>query len=218
VEDSFQIGPIDLSIRKGEVTFLVGANGSGKSTLSKLITLHYLPDSGSVSFSGNVVTVENITSYRQKIFAIYSDYYLFDSLMGELTDELVATANRYLVDLRLAGKVKIVNGRFSTLALSDGQRRRLALLVAVLEDRELYLFDEWAADQDPVFKEVFYARILPELRSRGKAILVISHDDRYFHVADRLLVMEQGLLRDATGDLPRGVKNAVRQEVAEVPG
>ncbi len=215
-EESFHIGPIDVSIRKGEVTFLVGANGSGKSTLSKLITLHYVPDSGSISFSGTAVTAENITCYRQEIFAIYSDYYLFESLMGELTDERIATANRYLKDLRLAGKVRIVDGRFSTLALSDGQRRRLALLVAVLEDRQLYLFDEWAADQDPVFKEVFYARILPDLRRRGKAILVISHDDRYFHVADRLLVMDQGLLRDATGDLPNGVAPALYEEIAEV--
>jgi putative ATP-binding cassette transporter len=209
-DSSFEVGPIDLSIKKGEVAFLVGANGSGKSTLSKLLTLHYLPDSGVIRFSGNVVAQDNLTSYRQGICAIYSDYYLFDSLMTELTDELTATANRYLQALRLSGKVSIVNGQFSTLALSDGQRRRLALLVAVLEDKELYLFDEWAADQDPVFKEVFYAQILPELRDRGKAVLVISHDDRFFHVADRLLVMEQGKLKDSTGHLARLPGDGVR--------
>jgi putative ATP-binding cassette transporter len=101
---------------------------------------------------------------------------------------------RYLTDLGLDRKVTIEAGRFSTLALSDGQKKRLALLVAFLEDRELYIFDEWAADQDPLFKDVFYHRILPALKARNKAVVVISHDDRYFHVANQILVMEDGKL------------------------
>ena len=102
-------------------------------------------------------------------------------------------------------KVRFENGRFSTLALSDGQRRRLALLCALVEDRDLYLFDEWAADQDPEFKAIFYRRVLPDLRAAGKAVIAITHDDRYFDVADRLVFMENGRVReriDAAGAQP----------------
>ncbi|MFD1905689.1 ATP-binding cassette domain-containing protein [Paenibacillus rhizoplanae] len=63
--------------------------------------------------------------------------------------------DRYLKMLDLDGKVSIDNGRFSTLKLSGGQRKRLALLICYLEDRPIYLFDEWAADQDPEFRKFF---------------------------------------------------------------
>jgi putative ATP-binding cassette transporter len=187
----FAVGPMDLSIRKGEITFIVGGNGSGKSTLSKLITLHHQPTSGRLRFDGVTVGPSNIAGYRAGVTAIYSDYHLFDRPLG-VTGDVQALVDEYLVALDLAGKVAFVNGRFTTLALSDGQKRRVALLVAWLEDAELYLFDEWAADQDPVFKSVFYTRILPDLRARGKAVVAISHDDRYFHVADHVIEMADG--------------------------
>ena len=193
-EPSFKIGPINLEIKKGEVTFIVGANGSGKSTLSKLITLHYRPTSGNITYGNQEISASNILNYRQNIGAIYSDYFLFDRLLITLNDDLLAMADHYLKVLNLDKKVKIVDGQFSTLALSDGQRKRLALLVMLLENKEIYLFDEWAADQDPIFKDVFYNEILPSLKSKNKAIIVISHDDRYFDIADQLLVMEQGTL------------------------
>ena len=193
-ESNFKIGPINLEIKKGEVTFIVGGNGSGKSTLSKVLTLHYQPTSGNIVYGAENIISENITRYRQNIAAIYSDFYLFDRLLVPLTDDLLALANQYLKMLNLDKKVHLIDGQFSTLNLSDGQRKRLALLVALLEDKQIYLFDEWAADQDPIFKNVFYNEILPELKSRNKAIIVISHDDRYFYVADQILEMEQGKL------------------------
>lgn len=188
----FSLGPIDMEVTKGEVTFIVGGNGSGKSTLSKLITLHYAPDSGVVSFDGIPVNGANLVSYRQKIAAIYSDFYLFDRLLGFDFGNDIGVVQSYLAALGLEKKVSIVDGKFSTLLLSDGQKKRLALLVAFLGDKELYLFDEWAADQDPGFKKVFYQDILPELKRKGRAVVVISHDDRYFDVADRIIVMEEG--------------------------
>lgn len=191
---AFQIGPIDLEIRRGEVLFIVGGNGSGKSTLSKLISLHYARTGGQIWFDDHAVSVQDIAGARQEIGAIYSDYFLFDRLLGASVDKEEEAA-RLLKDLGLEGKVRIENGKFSTLALSDGQRRRLALMVALLEDKNLYLFDEWAADQDPLFKEIFYRRILPELRQRGKAVVIISHDDRYFDTADRVVTMENGKIR-----------------------
>jgi putative ATP-binding cassette transporter len=190
----FTIGPMNFEIKRGEVTFIVGGNGSGKSTLSKVISLHYFPSSGTIKFGNAAVTEESKDSFRQEIGAIFSDYYLFDRLLGNTSKEALAAADVYLKEFGLQDKISISDGVFSTLSLSDGQRKRLALLVAFLEDKPLYLFDEWAADQDPVFKDIFYKEILPDLKARGKAVIVISHDDRYFDVADRVLVMEDGKL------------------------
>lgn len=190
----FQVGPVSLELERGQVTFIVGGNGSGKSTLSKLMTLHYLPQSGSIRFGGVEVGPQTLVSCRQQIGAIFTDYYLFDRLLGLGGVAMEERIKGYLSALKLDHKVSIKDGRFSTLALSDGQKKRLALLVAMLEDKNLYLFDEWAADQDPVFKQVFYQTLLPELRARNKAVVVISHDDRYFDVADKVLVMEDGRL------------------------
>ncbi len=194
----FQVGPLDLTIRKGQITFIVGGNGSGKSTLSKLITLHYRASSGRICFGEQEVTDSTLGSLRQGIGSIYSDYYLFDRVLGlGEKDDIAEQVQHYLKELQLDHKIEYRNGRFSTLSLSDGQRRRLALLIAVLDDKELYLFDEWAADQDPSFKAVFYYEILPALKRRNKAIVVISHDDRYFDVADQIVTLEDGIILSA---------------------
>lgn len=190
--DGFSIGPLDVEFRKGEITFLVGGNGSGKSTLSKLLTLHYRPCAGAIHFGDHAITDDSIGTYRQSISAIYSDYHLFTHVMGTTDERLAATIDHYLSVLKLDRKVSYRDGRFSTLALSDGQRRRMALLVSLIDDKELYVFDEWAADQDPTFKAVFYNEILPALKAKGKAVVAITHDDRYFHLADQLVVLEEG--------------------------
>lgn len=193
-ERHFQVGPIDLELRLGEITFIVGGNGSGKSTLSKLITLHYRASEGRILVDGTALADSGIGALRQSICAIYSDYYLFDRVLGRAgkNDAVAPLVEHYLQMLGLEGKVQFRDGRFSTLSLSDGQRRRLALLAAILDDCTLYLFDEWAADQDPEFKAVFYREVLPALKRRNKAIVVISHDDRYFDVADQLVTLEEG--------------------------
>ncbi|KZN30561.1 hypothetical protein N480_06270 [Pseudoalteromonas luteoviolacea S2607] len=189
---SFTLGPVDFSIKKGEITFIVGGNGSGKSTLSKLITHHYLPSSGSVYFGETQINLENMNSARQYITSIYSDYFLFERLYGIKDKGAEEKVNNYLKLFGLEGKVEFKNGVFSTLSLSDGQKRRLALIVAYLDDTELYLFDEWAADQDPHYKDVFYKQLLPELKEKGKAIVAITHDDRYYGYSDQLIIMEEG--------------------------
>jgi putative pyoverdin transport system ATP-binding/permease protein len=190
--EGFTVGPVNLDIRKGQITFIVGGNGSGKSTLSKMLSLHYLPSSGSIAFDTQELDEGCIDDFRQDVAAIFSDYYLFDRLLCEYDDNKLEMAERYLREFGLDHKVSIRDGMFSTTDLSDGQRKRLALVVSFVDDKKLYLFDEWAADQDPAFKKIFYTEILPELRARGKAVVVVSHDDRYFHVADQVLVMEDG--------------------------
>lgn len=188
----FSVGPIDLEINKGEVTFIVGGNGSGKSTLSKIITQHYIPDEGVIKFDGTTVTEANRRAFRHQTSAIYTDYYLFRRILGYNDLEVDSIVSGYLSELGLASKVKVSDGHFSTIQLSDGQKRRLALLAALLEDRELYLFDEWAADQDPTFKDIFYHHYLSQLKAENKAVVVITHDDRYFSVADKVVHMESG--------------------------
>lgn len=155
-----------------------------------------MPEQGEIRLGEQCITDANREGYRQQFSAVFSDFYLFDSLLGFHGKELDAEARAYLARLQLDHKVRIENGEFSTLDLSQGQRKRLALLVAYLEDRPFYLFDEWAADQDPVFKKIFYTEILPALKAKDKTVVVISHDDNYFHVADRCLKIEDGTLSE----------------------
>jgi putative ATP-binding cassette transporter len=189
---SFTLGPIDLTLRPGEVLFVVGGNGSGKTTLAKLLTGLYAPESGEIRVDGEPVTDATRVAYRERFSVVYADGFLFDRLLGLTSGDLDARARDYLSQLQLDHKVEVADGRLSTIALSQGQRRRLALLVAYLEDRPIYVFDEWASDQDPFFKAVFYRQILPELKRRGKAVVVISHDDRYYDAADRIVKLESG--------------------------
>lgn len=189
---SFTFGPINLTLYPGELIFIVGGNGSGKSTLAKLITGLYIPEAGKISQDGNPITDQNREAYRQLFATVFSDFYLFERILGISQKDLDAKALKYLKQLQLEHKVYVKDGTLSTINLSQGQRKRLALLTAYLEDRPIYLFDEWASDQDPSFREVFYKQILSELKQRGKTVLVISHDDRYFHLADRLIKLDYG--------------------------
>ncbi|MEL7353285.1 MAG: cyclic peptide export ABC transporter [Cyanobacteria bacterium P01_A01_bin.116] len=188
----FSVGPINLTLKAGELVFIVGGNGSGKSTLAKLITGLYVPASGSIRLDSQPIVDTNRSWYRQHFSAVFSDFYLFERLVSAEALTLDSQAQTYLKKLQLEDKVSVQSGQLSTTALSQGQRKRLSLLTAYLEDRPIYLFDEWAADQDPVFREIFYTQLLAELKARGKTILVISHDDHYFHVADRIIKLDYG--------------------------
>ncbi|MGE8405826.1 MAG: cyclic peptide export ABC transporter [Pseudomonas sp.] len=189
--ESFHLGPVNLSIKQGDIVFIVGENGGGKTTLIKLLLGLYTPQQGQILLNGEVLRPEELDDYRQLFTTIFADYYLFDDpLPGDapLSDD----AARYLERLDIAHKVSIRDGAFTTTDLSTGQRKRLALINAWLDERQLLVFDEWAADQDPAFRRVFYTELLPELKQQGKTIIVISHDDRYFSIADQLVRMDAG--------------------------
>lgn len=191
-EQGFALSTTSLSFAPGQVNFIVGGNGSGKSTLSKLISLHYLSPTGGVYFDDLHIGKDLIPQARARIGVIFSNYYLFNQLYRPHTAGDLERIDGYLHALRLQDKTRFIDGRFTTTKLSDGQRRRLALLVALLEDKDIYVFDEWAADQDPEFKQVFYREILPAMKANNKLVIVITHDDRYFDCADRVIFMEDG--------------------------
>jgi putative ATP-binding cassette transporter len=189
------LGPIDVTIEPGEMVFVVGGNGSGKTTLAKIIIGLYSPEQGAVRLNGELINEELSEYYRQHFSSVFADFFLFDTLLGAGRIKLDKRAHEYLAKLHLDHKVTVKDGVLSTTDLSRGQRKRLALLTAYLEDRPFYIFDEWASDQDPVFKEIFYTQLLPELKSRGKTLIVITHDEKYFDLADRLLKLEYGKLQ-----------------------
>ena len=187
----FKAGPWDFRIARGEIIFLVGGNGSGKSTALKLISGLYQPDSGAIRVDGVPVTDATLQSYREMFSAIFTDFHLFDRLYG------LDAVDREQVDMLLQymgleDKVTFSDGRFSTQDLSTGQRKRLAMVVALLEQREVYLFDEWAADQDAWFRDVFYKGLLPALKRTGKTVIAVTHDDRYWSCADRCIALDVG--------------------------
>jgi putative ATP-binding cassette transporter len=190
--NGFTLGPLDLTINRGQIIFIVGGNGTGKTTLAKLLSGLYVPENGQILLDGQPVTSDNREGYRQLFSVVFDDAVIFDSLWGLRAGNLDQRAQEFLCQLGLGHVVTVTNGVFSTTSLSRGQRKRLALVTAYLEDRPIYLFDEWAADQDPAFRKIFYQHLLPELKSRGKTVVAITHDDRYFTEADQVVKLEEG--------------------------
>ena len=192
----FRLGPVNVKINQGDIVFIVGENGCGKTTLIKLLLGLYAPQQGQIRLNGQPVSAENRDDYRQLFTTIFADYYLFDDVVqGDMA--IPQDAEQYLKRLEISHKVSINEGQFSTIDLSTGQRKRLALVNAWLEERPVLVFDEWAADQDPTFRRIFYTELLPDLKRLGKTIIVISHDDRYFDVADQLVRMDNGKVSSA---------------------
>ncbi len=188
---TFTVGPIDFTLTAGETVFVSGGNGSGKSTLLKLLTALYYPQQGIIRVDGKTLTPEMYDSYRGLFSTVFGDYHLFDRLYG-LRNVPEDAIRRALALVEMDGKTGIVDSRFETLDLSGGQRKRVALLVSLLEDRPIFVFDEMAADQDPQFRKKFYHEILPLLARAGKTIVAVTHDEKYFGDGDRLLKMDEG--------------------------
>ncbi|MFJ7184005.1 cyclic peptide export ABC transporter [Lysinibacillus xylanilyticus] len=186
-EQAFKVGPINYQFKSGEVSFITGGNGSGKSTLAKLVTGLYERSEGSILINGQEV---NATVLNKYCSAIFSDFHLFEKLYGisSLTQE--HEANQLIKLMKLENKIVFEDGKVSTLNLSTGQKKRLALIISYLEDKPIYVFDEWAADQDPEFRSYFYNVLLPELKLKGKCIIAITHDEHYFNSADKILKMK----------------------------
>lgn len=190
---TFSVGPCDITVQAGEILFIVGGNGSGKSTLVRLLAHLYESQGGGLFWDGVIVDRRNAADYRNLFAVIFADFHLFDRLYG-LDDPDPERVPALLAEMELDRKTGYIDRHFTNLDLSTGQRKRLAMVAARLEDKPICIFDEWAADQDPVFRRYFYEVLLPSLRAEGRTVIAVTHDDRYFSAADRVLVMEEGLI------------------------
>ena len=197
----FALEPVTLTLKRGETVFLIGGNGSGKSTLSMVLAGLYTPSSGKIFIDNIEITNQNRDAYRCLFASVFTDFHLFEKLVGgqgeKISDNLI---DQWLNHLRLSDKVKIEQKRILNSKLSQGQKKRLGLLSAALENRSILILDEWAADQDPQFRRVFYENLLPLLKQQGYTIFAISHDDKYFHHAERIISMKQGMLSEYNVD------------------
>lgn len=200
-DNAFSVGPVNLTIHRGELLFLIGGNGSGKSTLAMLLTGLYQPQSGEILLDGKALSAEKPEDYRKLFSAVFTDVWLFDHLLGpEGQQANPALVEKWLGQLQISHKLELQDGKILNLKLSKGQKKRVALLLALAEERDIILLDEWAADQDPHFRREFYQVLLPLMKAMGKTIFAISHDDHYFIHADRLLEMRDGKLSELTGE------------------
>ncbi|HGV3452143.1 multidrug ABC transporter permease/ATP-binding protein [Raoultella planticola] len=200
-DNSFAVGPINLTLQRGELVFLIGGNGSGKSTLAMLLTGLYQPASGQILLDGQPLAADKPEDYRKLFSAVFTDVWLFDRLLGPGGKAAnPALVGQWMEYLKMTHKLQLDNGRIVDLKLSKGQKKRVALLLALAEERDIILLDEWAADQDPHFRREFYQLLLPLMQQMGKTVFAISHDDHYFQHADRLLEMRGGQLTELTGE------------------
>ena len=193
-DDAFSVGVFNEQIHKGELLFIVGNNGSGKSTFLKLLTGLYSPTKGNLSVDKLLIDAPHSVAYRNLFSLIFTDFHLFDRFYGipNLNEEKV---NYWLEKMQMQHKVSYQNGGLTSTNLSTGQRKRLAFIVAMLEDKLILVLDEFAADQDPQFRQYFYETLLGEVKAMGKTIIAVTHDEHYFHVADRVLQMDAGKIK-----------------------
>jgi putative ATP-binding cassette transporter len=188
---AFSVGPLNLRISRGETIFIVGGNGSGKTTMLKLLTGLYSAHSGAIHVDEDVLTHGNVQDYRNLFSTVFAQFHLFDRLYG-LEGVEPESVQVILDEMQLSRKTRFEAGRFTDLNLSTGQRKRLALAVTLLENKEILVFDEWAADQDPHFRAYFYEVVLKRLKDQGKTVIAVTHDERFWKHADRVVKMEYG--------------------------
>lgn len=195
----FKLGPLDLEFHSGEIVFLVGGNGSGKSTLSKIITGLYSPHKGHITLDGSYINHVDLNNYFS---AIFYDFHLFKKMYGIDVVQNKQAIQHLLAKMKLDDKIVInEEGELNTVDLSTGQKKRLAYIISCMENKPFILFDEWAAEQDPDFKAFFYEVLLDELKSQGKCVIVVTHDDQYFNVADRIIKLNSGKILQSQSSL-----------------
>ncbi|GGW99378.1 multidrug ABC transporter permease/ATP-binding protein [Pigmentiphaga litoralis] len=215
-DPGFAIGPLNITLRRGEMVFVIGGNGSGKSSLAKLLAGLYAPTAGQIVIDDSILATDHLAAYRQLFSAVFTDFHLFAHLLGPGGGAARQDrVNDWLEVLQMRDKVTLVGARIGNLKMSQGQRKRLALLASLLEERDILLLDEWAADQDPLYRRVFYLELLPRLKRAGITVIVVTHDDRYFAQADRLLKLERGRMIELMG-VSR--QRAGKDALAEIDG
>ncbi|QOW63710.1 multidrug ABC transporter permease/ATP-binding protein [Campylobacter hepaticus] len=199
-DGNFSLNPVNIELKKGELVFLIGKNGSGKSTFCMLLTGLFKASKGRIYLDNMLINDDNLDQYKALISTVFSDFHLFTKTLSKeefASEEKIAF---WLKFLELQDKTKIQDHDLSLTQLSTGQKKRLAMFIALLEERDILVLDEWAADQDPVFRRFFYKKLLPLLKNQGKTIFAITHDDTYFDMADRILLANNGNIEELHGD------------------
>lgn len=196
---SFKLNTINTTLFKGETVFIIGGNGSGKSTFIKLLTNLYAPASGAVFLNDEQVGVNN-QKYRDLFSAIFTESHLFLDNYGATDLENNPQYKKLLAIMDLEKVINEDTKKSVRRIFSKGQTKRMAMIFALLENRPILVLDEWAADQDPYFRRYFYEKLLPKLKKEGKTIIAVTHDDRYFKYADRILKFDCGeIAKDIRG-------------------
>lgn len=212
-DEKFSLAPTSLEIHRGELIFLIGKNGSGKSTFSLLFATLIAPDSGAIFLDETLINEQNKTHYRSLITAIFSDFHLFTQTISDKNFADEEKIKYWLEILELDSKTEVIDNQITTTKLSTGQRKRLAMLIALLEERDILILDEFAADQDPIFRRFFYTKLLPLLKKEGKTILVISHDEKYFDMADRIFLAQNGTVKELKAKENESIKDLAKNLV-----
>ncbi len=175
-------GKLNLEIKRNSKVLIVGKSGYGKSTLFSILLGFYKPDSGDVLFNNEKITEENIWEIRKKIAYVDQSVSLQNLTVAEWFDYVASLKANKSIDFskkRILEKFnffqldeKIFNEKIDLL--SGGEKQRLALITAILLNREIYLLDEPTSALDNKLKKM----VVEYFSSfENKTIIVISHGD-----------------------------------------
>lgn len=189
-DSCFQLGPINLTLHPGEITFITGGNGSGKTTLLHLLSGLVQCDEGAILLGDQTITTADMESYREMVAVAFAEGFVFGPTFFQDVEEI--RSQTLLQRLSLQEHFREMNEPFSPIRLSRGQRHRMLLFETLIRNRPIVLFDEWAASQDQRAKDLFYKELLPELASQNKIVIVITHDEAFYGCADRVIQISDG--------------------------
>lgn len=195
LEKSFSLGPLNISVEKGETIFIIGGNGSGKSTFINILTGLYEPTDGSILLNGQTIDKQTV-KIQDLIAAVFTDNHIFSQNYDNYS---LQKNSQYQELLKIMELDKIIiddRDESARRQFSKGQSKRMSMIFALLENKPILVLDEWAADQDPYFRNFFYEKLLPKLKKEGKTIIAVTHDDAYFKHADRIVKFDYGQIAE----------------------
>ena len=188
------LGPVSLTLKKGEILGIRGKNGAGKSTLIKIITGIIKADSGTVTLS---------ESTRKSIGYVPQDIALYPTLSGK--SNLAFWAGLYGIhgkrrNIRinwLLDRVQLTNKANAPLEdYSGGMKRRLNLAAALLKTPQLFILDEPTVGADIQSVDIILS-MMTHIRDQGAGVLFVSHrDDELEKICDRIITLDGGLITD----------------------
>lgn len=200
--DQVAIGPLDITLRQGEITALIGASGCGKSTTLKLLAGILTPVSGHVWYADTDITHSMETKRaklrRTKFAFVFQDYMLIDSLTVAENVALPMSLNKEPYDINAMKRALAYVGLDSNLAdahvseLSGGQRQRVAIARALMMRADVLFADEPTGNLDPKARDETLTAIDAAMKGGLKTCLLVTHDPQVASCANRVLYMCDG--------------------------